>query len=71
MLATAAAALQAAGDRGPMSHARWRPEAVELASAAECLELARADRRAARARALLDAAGGGPRDPGARRRASP
>ena len=42
MLATAAAALQAAGDRGPMSHARWRPEAVELVSAAECLELARA-----------------------------
>jgi dihydroorotase-like cyclic amidohydrolase len=42
MLATAAAALQAAGDRGPLSHARWRPEIVELASAAECLDLARA-----------------------------
>ncbi len=41
MLAAAATALQAAGDRGPLSHARWRPEIVELTSAAECLELAR------------------------------
>jgi len=41
MLAEAAVALQAAGDRGPLSHARWRPEIVELVSAAECLALAR------------------------------
>ena len=32
--------LQAAGDRGPMSHARWRPEYVELASVAQSIELA-------------------------------
>ncbi|HEX5012575.1 MAG TPA: amidohydrolase family protein [Candidatus Limnocylindrales bacterium] len=32
--------LQAAGDRGPSSHARWRPEGVELASVAQSIELA-------------------------------
>jgi allantoinase len=32
--------LIAAGDRGPMSHARWRPEYVELASVAQSIELA-------------------------------
>lgn len=42
LLAAAAAVLQAAGDRGPMSHARWRPEIVELVSARECLDLAAA-----------------------------
>ena len=31
---------QAAGDRVPMSHARWRPEGVELASVAQSIELA-------------------------------
>jgi len=41
LLASAGVVLQAAGDRGPMSHARWRPEMVELVSAAECLALAR------------------------------
>jgi len=41
MLARGAATLQAAGDRGPLSHARWRPELVELTSVAECLDLAR------------------------------
>ena len=40
LLDAAAAVLQAAGDRGPMSHARWRPEIVELVSARECLDLA-------------------------------
>jgi allantoinase len=42
LLATNAVLLQASGDRGPMSHARWRPEAVELVSAAECIALATA-----------------------------
>lgn len=42
LLAAAATVLQAAGDRGPMSHARWRPEIVELVSAQECLDLAAA-----------------------------
>jgi dihydropyrimidinase/allantoinase len=32
--------LQSAGDRAPMSHARWRPEVVELASVAQSIELA-------------------------------
>jgi dihydropyrimidinase/allantoinase len=32
--------LQAAGDRAPLSHARWRPEVVELASVAQSIELA-------------------------------
>jgi len=32
--------LVAAGDRGAMSHARWRPEVVELASVAQSIELA-------------------------------
>ncbi|HET9852404.1 MAG TPA: dihydroorotase family protein, partial [Candidatus Limnocylindrales bacterium] len=32
--------LTAAGDRGPLSHARWRPEYVELASVAQSIELA-------------------------------
>jgi dihydropyrimidinase/allantoinase len=34
--------LLAAGDRGPMSHARWRPEVVEVSSVAQSIELARA-----------------------------
>ncbi len=41
MLTAAAAALRTAGDRGPLSHARWRPEIVELVSVAESIELAR------------------------------
>jgi len=41
LLARGAATLQAAGDRGPRSHLRWRPELVELVSAAESIELAR------------------------------
>ena len=32
--------LLAAGDRAPLSHARWRPEVVELASVAQSIELA-------------------------------
>ena len=32
--------LVAAGDRGPLSHTRWRPEVVELASVAQSIELA-------------------------------
>ncbi|MEO8273811.1 MAG: amidohydrolase family protein [Chloroflexota bacterium] len=32
--------LLAAGDRGPLSHARWRPEVVELACVAQSIELA-------------------------------
>jgi dihydropyrimidinase/allantoinase len=32
--------LVAAGERGPLSHARWRPEVVELASVAQSIELA-------------------------------
>ncbi|HUQ44737.1 MAG TPA: amidohydrolase family protein [Candidatus Limnocylindria bacterium] len=32
--------LVAAGDREPLSHARWRPEVVELASVAQSIELA-------------------------------
>jgi dihydropyrimidinase/allantoinase len=40
-LASNQATLQALGDRGPLSHARWRPADVELSSAAECIELAR------------------------------
>lgn len=32
--------LQAANDRGPMSHARWRPEVVEVSSVAQSIELA-------------------------------
>jgi len=41
MLARGAATLQVAGDRGPRSHLRWRPELVELVSVAESIELAR------------------------------
>ena len=41
LLARGAVALQAAGDRGPRSHLRWRPELVELVSVAESIELAR------------------------------
>jgi dihydropyrimidinase/allantoinase len=40
LLARNQAELQAAGERGPLSHARWRPPSVELSSAAECIELA-------------------------------
>lgn len=40
LLAANQRALQAAGDRGPLSHARWRPEYVELASVAQSIELA-------------------------------
>ncbi|HJP90157.1 MAG TPA: amidohydrolase family protein [Candidatus Limnocylindrales bacterium] len=40
LLAANQQALQAAGDRAPMSHARWRPEVVELASVAQSIELA-------------------------------
>lgn len=39
-LARRATALQAAGERGPRSHARWRPESVELTSVAESIDLA-------------------------------
>lgn len=42
ILARRAVDLQAAGDREPMSHARWRPEVVERSSVAQSLELARA-----------------------------
>jgi allantoinase len=42
ILARRAVDLQAAGDREPLSHARWRPEVVERASVAQSLELARA-----------------------------
>lgn len=42
ILARRAADLQTAGDREPMSHARWRPEVVERSSVAQSLELARA-----------------------------
>jgi dihydropyrimidinase/allantoinase len=42
LLAANQEALQAAGDRAPMSHARWRPEVVELASVAQSIELAMA-----------------------------
>ena len=41
MLARNQAALQGAGDRGPLSHARWRPPVVETTSAAESIGLAR------------------------------
>jgi dihydropyrimidinase/allantoinase len=40
LLAANQRALQAAGDRGPLSHARWRPEVVEVSSVAQCIELA-------------------------------
>jgi dihydropyrimidinase/allantoinase len=40
LLAANERALRAAGDREPMSHARWRPEVVELASVAQSIELA-------------------------------
>ena len=42
VLARRQADLQAAGDREPLSHARWRPEVVERSSVAQSLELARA-----------------------------
>ncbi len=42
ILARLQAELQAAGDREPLSHARWRPEVVERSSVAQSLELARA-----------------------------
>jgi allantoinase len=42
LLAANQRALLAADDRGPMSHARWRPEVVELASVAQSIELAMA-----------------------------
>ena len=42
LLARNQAELQAAGDRGPLSHARWRPPVVEVSSVAQCIELARA-----------------------------
>jgi len=40
LLAANQRALQDAGDHAPMSHARWRPEVVELASVAQSIELA-------------------------------
>lgn len=40
MLAANQRSLTGAGDRAPMSHARWRPEVVELASVAQSIELA-------------------------------
>jgi allantoinase len=40
MLAANQRELQAAGDRGPLSHARWRPEVVEVSSVAQSVELA-------------------------------
>lgn len=40
LLAANQRALQGAGDRGPMSHARWRPEVVEVSSVAQSIELA-------------------------------
>ncbi len=42
LLATNQRRLQAAGDRRPMSHARWRPEVVEVSSVAQSIELATA-----------------------------
>lgn len=42
LLAANQRALQAAGDRAPLSHARWRPEVVEVSSVAQCIELAAA-----------------------------
>jgi allantoinase len=41
LLARNEARLRAAGDDGPSSHARWRPEIVEVASVAQSIELAR------------------------------
>jgi allantoinase len=40
LLAANQRALVEAGDRGPMSHARWRPEVVERSSVAQSIELA-------------------------------
>ena len=42
LLARNQAELQAVGERGPLSHARWRPPVVELSSVAQSIELARA-----------------------------